>query len=899
MAQTARLGRADKGLLFNHYGRIMMKHKNQMIPLAAAVAAAFAAPQAWAAQVVCDDPQGCLVSPAHNSGTANGNIQWEVGAEDTVPKKLEVPAGERLQVKLKAQNYQNKPATDSGIRADNNGTDFSYSSDTLIGVGDYVADRQSRAELTVGKDTKIRLSQARDGSDAVHVSHADAVLEKGSRIIVDAGYGEANGLSYPKKNDIWQAGTAIDADGSARVKTSADIELNGIGAQGLEADYDAKIEASDHKINLNGYFNLGLAAEDGGQIHARNVQIDGSNSQNVQVGAVLAHDVDYDKKLAPSTLTLDSSHIRLPSKNSAGALLHGSVLNVENGSEMDADIAFINWAVTDESEHDNTVNIRNSQVIGRDYLLDTHLPRWLEEVQGKDDLQLEASRFDMTINAANSTLHGGTRINHQLRRSGQDIGTYRINLRDNSTWQINRDSVLDVLDAQDSTVAFTPAGNEFKQLEILGDLHGNATFQLNTDLANGAGDKLLVRGKVSGKHVLDVHNTAAEPANRDQTLTVVETGSSDADAFRLKNGTVSAGKYLYELEKKDQDWVLAYAREGNAPVSPPNPPAVAPVAPLAPNGSGNPPATAVLPPPLPVNHAARGNKVLSVFADSRIAHVQSASPILEQQNDTVNQRLAELHIPHHINGLWVLADNGVSYRRREYLDKADGVTSGYHLRNHNVQIGYDHMFASGAYAGVLAGRGMSKLDYRRAGFPDSRISTSSFGAYGGFTRNGWFADALLRHNRHHSRHPAENNRFISNSVMLQTGMQFDLGYGWRLVPQAALTLARVSGSGHTASSNLAQTRVGAELRGDFLVSDNNVRVMPFAGLYHLGDHHRARAKLNGEYLQAPKAGSRIGVQAGASVAFDRNNHFDVSVRTQHGEYLRRGAAVSLGYRYLW
>ena len=71
MAQTARLGRADKGLLFNHYGRIMMKHKNQMIPLAAAVAAAFAAPQAWAAQVVCDDPQGCLVSPARNSGAEN------------------------------------------------------------------------------------------------------------------------------------------------------------------------------------------------------------------------------------------------------------------------------------------------------------------------------------------------------------------------------------------------------------------------------------------------------------------------------------------------------------------------------------------------------------------------------------------------------------------------------------------------------------------------------------------------------------------------------------------------------------------------------------------------------------------------------------------------------------
>ncbi|QMT34249.1 autotransporter outer membrane beta-barrel domain-containing protein [Conchiformibius steedae DSM 2580] len=874
----------------------MMKHKNQMIPLAAAVAAAFAAPQAWAAQVVCDDPQGCLVSRFRDAGLSGNGTKWQISTEKAGVKTLEVPAGERLQIKLKTQTYQNTPATDSGIDPDAE-PGYRNSRDTLIRLNDYLSDKQGNSELTVGKDTKIRLSQARDASSVVDLHNADAVLEKGSSITIDAGYGEAKGLAHPEKNGIWHAGTAIEAGRAARVKTSADIELNGMGALGLEADYGAQIEAADHKLALNGHFNLGLVAEDGGQIHARKVQIDGSNSQNVQVGAALAHDVDYDKKLAPSTLTLDNSHIRLPSKNSTGVLFDGGVLNMDN-SHIEAEQALVNWALEDFSSHGNRVNLKNSTLRGRDYLIDAQIPQWLEAVR-EDDEKTEASRFDMTINAANSTLHGGTRINHQLRRSGQDIGTYRINLRDNSTWQINRDSVLDVLDAQDSTVAFTPAGNEFKQLEILGDLHGNATFQLNTDLANGAGDKLLVRGKVSGKHVLDVRNTAAEPANRNQTLTVVETGSSDADAFRLKNGTVSAGKYLYELEKKDQDWVLAYAREGSAPVSPPNPPAVAPVVPSSPNVAGNSSATAVLPPPLPVNHAARGNKVLSVFADSRIAHVQSASPILEQQNDTVNQRLAELHTPHHINGLWVLADKGVSYRRREYLDKADGVTSGYHLRNHNVQIGYDHMFASGAYAGVLAGRGMSKLDYRRAGFPDSRISTSSFGAYGGFTRNGWFADALLRHNRHHSRHPEENNRFISNSVMLQTGMQFDLGYGWRLVPQAALTLARVSGSGHTASSNLAQTRVGAELRGDFLVSDNNVRVMPFAGLYHLGDHHRARAKLNGEYLQAPKAGSRIGVQAGAAVAFDRNNHFDVSVRTQHGEYLRRGAAVSLGYRYLW
>nr|UOP05539.1 autotransporter outer membrane beta-barrel domain-containing protein [Conchiformibius kuhniae] len=806
-------------------------------PMALAVAAAFALPQAHALETVCEHENGC-----EYTYHSNADREWHVRTP-AASGTLNPPAGEKLHIRLKAQDYQNVPATGTGIQTTADGKDYALTNPKrLIAVQDWHRDAPSAAELTVPTGSKLTLARAEEDSSAVHVGNAHATLEQGVRISLNPGYGEANRLSHPH-GDTWDTGTAIRATNGAQVRTSADIDLHGTGASGLHADdLNTRIEAADHQINLHAPVNIALSAADGGKIHARRVHIRGNG--DAQLGLHTVNDGDFGETAVQHTeIRLDDSSVKLPGKTTAVIMAHGGK-SILNNSSTEAEAGIVQIAFPDDTNNQDTViDLHNSTLHGRRSLLAVNPPAWMDVA--REPVPDQANRFHTVINAANSTLHGDIRTDRHLRRDNQAFGTYTLNLRDNSTWTLNGDSTLDTLNVQDSTVAFAEDGG-FKTLEVSGELSGNATFRLNTDLANAQGDKLLVHGKASGQHTLHIRNTPAEPAHTDGKLTVVQTGGSDADTFRLHGETVSAGKYLYELQQENgKDWVLAHHGETAAP-----------------------PAGKPLPAPSAITTP---HKVLGVYADSRIAHAQTASQVLTRQNESLNLRLAELHNPHHLNGLWVLSDHSTARRPRQHIDgNTKGITSGNRTHTNGFQIGYDHVFASGAYVGALAGRSVSAADYRRQGFPDSRVSTNTFGAYGGFTRNGWFGDVLLRHNRHHSRHPEEHNRWHGNSLMLQTGMQFDAGYGWRVVPQAALTLARMSRSPHTKVAVLAQTRIGAELRGDFLVSER-VRVMPFAGLYHLGDHRPAAAKLDNEYLQAPKAGSRAALHGGASVAFDRNH----------------------------
>ncbi|WP_233491453.1 autotransporter outer membrane beta-barrel domain-containing protein [Wohlfahrtiimonas sp. G9077] len=112
----------------------------------------------------------------------------------------------------------------------------------------------------------------------------------------------------------------------------------------------------------------------------------------------------------------------------------------------------------------------------------------------------------------------------------------------------------------------TAAGN---QLIINGNYIAgeNAVLYMNTDLGNSSTsvvDQLIVSGDASGKtqlHITDLGNVAGGMTSP-LGVKIIETGTSDAQAFALQNAVIK-GIYEYELKQNenDQDWYLTSYRE--------------------------------------------------------------------------------------------------------------------------------------------------------------------------------------------------------------------------------------------------------------------------------------------------------------------------------------------------
>ncbi|AWM80501.1 hypothetical protein DKL61_09110 [Gammaproteobacteria bacterium ESL0073] len=97
-----------------------------------------------------------------------------------------------------------------------------------------------------------------------------------------------------------------------------------------------------------------------------------------------------------------------------------------------------------------------------------------------------------------------------------------------------------------STFGYVPA-SEAKNLTVtVNNLRGeNLTLQLNTDIAAGIGNKLVVRQNVFGNNYVVINNTGSSATTGRETLTIIEAGNNQA-TWTLKN-KVEAGAYEYDI----------------------------------------------------------------------------------------------------------------------------------------------------------------------------------------------------------------------------------------------------------------------------------------------------------------------------------------------------------------
>ncbi|MHC8351194.1 autotransporter outer membrane beta-barrel domain-containing protein [Pseudomonas sp. RT4P38] len=155
---------------------------------------------------------------------------------------------------------------------------------------------------------------------------------------------------------------------------------------------------------------------------------------------------------------------------------------------------------------------------------------------------------DVTTDTNGSVLlDNGSVLTGQINNSGN------LNINNSAQWVMTGDSAVQRL-ALNSGVVRMGSNEQFQHLDV-GDLSGNGTFVMGTDLGNGNTDFLNVTGNASGQHQLQISATGTTPVTA-EPVKVGNIAAGDA-SFSLGNReTVDAGTFVYRLAKEGQGLYL-------------------------------------------------------------------------------------------------------------------------------------------------------------------------------------------------------------------------------------------------------------------------------------------------------------------------------------------------------
>uniref|UniRef100_UPI0033424ECE autotransporter outer membrane beta-barrel domain-containing protein n=1 Tax=Castellaniella defragrans TaxID=75697 RepID=UPI0033424ECE len=371
--------------------------------------------------------------------------------------------------------------------------------------------------------------------------------------------------------------------------------------------------------------------------------------------------------------------------------------------------------------------------------------------------------------------------------NGTSGGTVALEV-DASTWNMTADSYVTTLELSNAgTVALGPPtfiGNS--AVLTVDDLGGTGgTFVMRTDMANQAGDRIVIRKTSSGAHALHFNDSRSGGYTGAEELEVVEFTGQDAAANQalFTSAGADVGAYVYGLtQKTDGNWWLVRA---DTPTPDPDPDPTPPI-----------------------------NNVGTLSAG--MLNLNYLMGYVE--NQTLLQRMGELRrAPQARGDVWVHAFAG-------QLDKFDGPRlTGFDMDYSGVQIGVDRQITSQdlagkLYAGVMGGYGRGDGQYRAG---SASVDSYHVGIYGTFeSDDGWYVDGIAKYVRmNNALNTVTTNGYVVKgdtatdgfAVGLESGKRFYLQApqkGWYLEPQAQLTYSRQSGATVRADTGL-RTELGA------------------------------------------------------------------------------------------
>ncbi|HAK2430116.1 TPA: autotransporter outer membrane beta-barrel domain-containing protein, partial [Salmonella enterica] len=367
---------------------------------------------------------------------------------------------------------------------------------------------------------------------------------------------------------------------------------------------------------------------------------------------------------------------------------------------------------------------------------------------------------DATLRLENGSLLAG-RITGDGKKGGNLIVA-------DSVWKLSGDSTINSLDMSNGTVDFHSIQSpQFKtKLEgvtlNIGQLSGNGTFLMNTDIASYTGDKLNITGDANGNFVLNIKNTGQEPVSPGNPLPVVYTGGGDA-VFTVNGGKVDAGVWEYYLSKDNTNWYLKSdtTQPGNPEPGIPNP---------------------------PVRHTTKSTDAVLNMASAPTYIFNSELQGLRFRNSekSENSRTS--------GGVW-----------GHYIGSDKHISSkgaGYSLTQYGIVTGGDKRFdlSDGVLSlGAFVSFSDNNIRHNRGG--KSSIDSKSVGLYMTYDTHGYYIDGVLKFNRfknelrtHMSDGTMVSGDYHQNGFggSLEVGKYFSLNENTWLLPYARTTALAVN-----------------------------------------------------------------------------------------------------------
>ena len=244
---------------------------------------------AWAVDLTCNTPTGCIYTHGINN-------EWYINKAPTAYK-------DALNITVEAGNYQNKAKTENG--ADRSLGQPSQSTDFLFSVYDSTAQGNV---ITLKSGVKATLKEDYTSSQLLDAFNTTANLEKGVKLIVDQNFSQIHKI--PDAYGEFDGNAAIRSYHST-INTQADIELNNDGSNAIESQETSTINSSNHQITMNGENNGAYTLFGKDIANIENVTINGNKDlQSVfSIGNDRSEQQVIDAKKLNATVNLSLIHI--------------------------------------------------------------------------------------------------------------------------------------------------------------------------------------------------------------------------------------------------------------------------------------------------------------------------------------------------------------------------------------------------------------------------------------------------------------------------------------------------------------------------------------------------------------------------------------------------------------
>lgn len=430
-------------------------------------------------------------------------------------------------------------------------------------------------------------------------------------------------------------------------------------------------------------------------------------------------------------------------------------------------------------------------------------------------------------------------------------------------------------------------GDSFQTLTITGNLTGSGTFNLNTNIAENKGDKIIVQGTAEGNHKIGITNQGANVA--DHKLTLVETKGGNAQ-FTLSNANnrVDLGAYQYFLSKEGDNWVLANSQNAVNPTTPnkPTTPSVTPTTPTKPTTPSVNPSNPTLP----------SSPLLSDLANAQVSLRQAQLLLVENELSGIHQRLGKVKNGEKGN-VWV---RNVNYREKlTALSTGDSQTSGFKQNVHTLQVGADAAVTDNFRLGGFVGRSQANVDFN-GNYGDGKVRSNSVGLYATYLAdNGIYVDGIVKYSRlkAESAH-SEKRHYNAYTLSSEIGKQFKLTGDWTITPQAQLAWTHIQGKDNEESLSSVYSRAGVRVAKGFALA-NGWNLQPYAEINAISSRnnnskvHYANSALNVEDSRG-RFESALGLNAGVA-----NHRIGLEVSRADGSRYDKPYQVQAVYRYQW